>query len=51
MQGVSGFYLEWKVERLKFMIEEGAKEWDIINWVDEGPSRSWIRSLRRGLGV
>lgn len=51
MQEVRGFYLEWKVERLRFMIGEGAKEWDIVNWVEEGPPKSWIRSLRRGLGV
>lgn len=51
MQEARGFYQEWRVERLRFVIEEGAKEWDIVDWVEDGPSRSWIGNLRRGLGL
>lgn len=57
---VRGFYLEWRVERLKFMVGEGAKEWDIVNWATEGPSENvqssrwdWISTfnVRRRLGI
>lgn len=34
MKHVRGFYLEWRVERLKLVVEEGAKEWDIVNWAE-----------------
>lgn len=34
MQHVRGFYLEWRVERLRLVVGEGAKEWDIVNWAE-----------------
>jgi hypothetical protein len=38
MQHVRGYYLEWRVERLRLVVKGGAKGWDIVNWVDQGPS-------------
>lgn len=58
MIGVRGFYREWVVERLKFVVKEGAKEWDIVNWVEESRSENvqssrwdWISNIRRRLGI
>lgn len=56
MQEVRGFYLEWRVERLKFVVEEGAKGWNIVNWEEDSSEFTqssiwgWIRRLRRMVG-
>jgi len=34
MEAVRGIYLEWRVERLKLVIEEDAASWGIEKWVD-----------------
>jgi len=34
MQEVRGLYLEWRVERLRFTVVEGAKSYRIVKWVD-----------------
>jgi hypothetical protein len=34
MLEVRGLYLEWRVERLRFIVEEGAKSWRIVQWED-----------------
>ena len=27
-------YSEWKIERLRLLIKDGAEEWEIVEWVD-----------------
>ncbi|EGX53269.1 hypothetical protein AOL_s00006g135 [Orbilia oligospora ATCC 24927] len=34
MEAVRNIYLEWRVERLKFVVEHDASEWSISKWVD-----------------
>ncbi|KAA8909164.1 hypothetical protein FN846DRAFT_628555 [Sphaerosporella brunnea] len=34
MLEVRGLYLEWRVERLRFIVGEGAKSWRIVQWED-----------------
>ncbi|KAK6531415.1 hypothetical protein TWF281_008220 [Arthrobotrys megalospora] len=34
MEAVRNIYLEWRVERLKLVVEENASEWSIGKWVD-----------------
>ncbi|KAI9878763.1 MAG: hypothetical protein M1830_010565 [Pleopsidium flavum] len=34
MRATVGLYTEWKFERLKLIIQEGGKEWDIVEWQD-----------------
>ncbi|KAF3935089.1 hypothetical protein ABW19_dt0201694 [Dactylella cylindrospora] len=34
MEAVRGIYLEWRVERLKLIIEDNAAAWSIERWVD-----------------
>lgn len=34
MEAVRNIYLEWTVERLKFVVEDNASEWSIGKWVD-----------------
>jgi len=34
MRATVGLYTEWKFERLKLVIREGGKEWDIVAWRD-----------------
>lgn len=35
MRRVRGLYKEWKVERWRFVVEEGAKGWRMENWTEE----------------
>jgi hypothetical protein len=39
MHEVRGLYLEWRVERLRFIVEEGAKSWRIVQWEDRDDMR------------
>ncbi|KAF3199629.1 hypothetical protein TWF679_001248 [Orbilia oligospora] len=34
MEAVRNIYLEWRVERLKLVVEHDASEWSIGKWVD-----------------
>ncbi|KAJ6259068.1 hypothetical protein Dda_5965 [Drechslerella dactyloides] len=34
MEAVRSIYLEWRVERLKFVVEENVSSWSIDKWVD-----------------
>ncbi|KAK6515529.1 hypothetical protein TWF506_007861 [Arthrobotrys conoides] len=34
MEAVRNIYLEWRVERLKLVVEDNASEWSIDKWVD-----------------
>lgn len=34
MREVQGFYKEWAVERLKLVVSNGGREWDIVKWED-----------------
>ena len=34
MKATSSLYTEWKVERLKLVVGEGARDWHIVKWQD-----------------
>jgi hypothetical protein len=39
MLEVRGLYFQWRFERLRFIVEEGAKCWWIVQWEDRAGMR------------